>query len=219
MDEHNNYSVNSGQVKRTPGNNYSREAVLSRITSQAQEQSGEPLQVPAWLVLVVLALIVFAGWWGCRRLEPKGPPLCVVNTSSDMPLQIRLDGKAIGRAQRMIGEDQQASVIVRLSHGQHELEARDSAGTVLAEEKFFVAKDAHGFLWTPLPDESSVFYIQITSYGKGLPESTVELDRKLLLKPLPVFVSRWFRENPQAVSVPKGWKSTRETALRRAAIR
>jgi len=40
-----------------------------------------------------------------------------------------------------------------------------------------------------------------------------------LLRPFPEFVTQWFRDNPKAVSVPKGWKSTHDRALRRAKSR
>ncbi len=196
---------------------YSPEAVLARIRANAHGEPAAPLHIPGWVALAFLAASVIAIAFWYRGIGRDKVPLGVVNTGSEAPLEIRLDGKPIGRAPRMIGEDPRAAVMATLRPGKHAVEARDSRGAVVARETFAVDSGTHGFLWAPLPDRAARFFIQTTSYGQGVPEYTTELDRDRPLKTLPAYVSYWFRTTPAAVSVPKGWQSTRANALRRAA--
>lgn len=213
---------NRGEIENPPLGgkpavpDYSPDAVLKRIRDGSREEQNTTLQIPGWVPVTVLAVIVIAGWFWYRSLGEAGAPLCVVNTNSDMPLEIRLDGKKIGLASKMIGEYPKAAVMAELSEGKHEVEARNNSGSVLAKETFTVNKGSYGFLWTPLPDTNSSFFLQVTSYGEGAGEYVAKLDNNSLLKPFPEYVTQWFRNNPSSVSVPKGWKCTYERALRRA---
>jgi len=174
-------------------------------------------RIPGWVALVVLAAIGAGGWFWYQGLGTYDIPLCVVNTFSDVPLEIRLDGKSIGTAPRMIGEDPKAALITVLKVGSHDVEARDLTGKVVAQESFTVSEGSHGFLWTPLLDPAFCFLFQVSDYGRSTGRAgTFPFEGSSQLRPFPEMVTQWFRDNPKAVTVRKGTKSDYERALRRA---
>lgn len=195
----------------------SREAVLARLQRQRREQERAPVQIPGWLVLAALAVVAVLVWRWYGRLGVAEVPLCVVNTSSAVPFEIRLDGKPVGIAPRMAGEDPKAALVVAVAPGPHEVEARNAPDHVAARESFTVEKGSHGYLWTPLPDPNFYFLLQTTEYGYAAGRAgNQRLDGTGPLRPLPAMVTQWFRDNPKTVSVRKGVKSDFERALRRA---
>jgi len=215
---------NGKNVRGAPGTgnsaepDYSPDAVLARIKSGSQGGNSPTVRIPGWLALVIVAAIGAAIWFWYQGLGVSHIPLCVVNTASDAPLEILLDGKSIGRVSKMIGEDPNAALLAVLKCGQHELDARDGSGAVVASEKLTVEKGSNGFLWTPLPDPSFAFLIETTDYGESTGGAgQVMLEGAGPLRPLPEWVTQWFRENPKSVSAAKGSKRTHEHALRRAA--
>jgi len=175
------------------------------------------MRIPIWLALAVLAALGYAARSWYRGLGVADIPLCVVNTSSDAPLEIRLDGKSLGLAPRMAGEDPKAALLAVLDRGEHEVEARDASGAVVAHEKLAVREGSHGFLWTPLPDPAFCFLLQTSEYGYSSGRAaTARLEDAGPLRPLPGLVTQWFRDNPAGVSVRNGAKWDFERALRRA---
>jgi hypothetical protein len=201
---------------QAPGTDYSPDAVLARI-NKLPDKNNPTLRIPGWLILVVLAAICVGGWYWYKGLGVTDIPLCVVNTSSDAPLEIRLDGKSIGTAPRMIGEDPNAALLAVLKVGPHELEARDATGKVVKREQFSVEEGSHGFLWTPLQDPAFCFLFQVTDYGRSTGRAGMfPFEGSGTLRAFPEMVTQWFRDNPKAVSVRKGTKSDYERALRRA---
>lgn len=230
--------LTDGDQEESVDIDFSREAVMARIQESEQKEQFGPIQIPGWSILAVLAVIGIGIWYWYHCLDAVKIPLCVVNTSSDAPLEIRLDGKLIGHASKMIGEDPKAAVMAELDEGEHEIEARDKSGAVIRKERFILNLnkkthgfkwkfmtdtgasyengEAFGFLWLPLPDINTRFFLQTSFYGEGaVPGYDTQLSTSNTLKPFPKLVSFWFRNNPSGVSVPKGWKSTSETALRR----
>ena len=184
------------------------------------ENGGEgsaPLRIPGWLVLAAVAAIGVAARSWYRGLGVPDIPLCVVNTSSDAPLDIRLDGKSLGLAPKMVGEDPKAALVSVLALGEHELEARDASGAAVARDKFVVGEGSHGYLWTPLPDPAFCFLLQTSEYGQsGGGSGNDALEPGGPLRPFPRMVTQWFHDNPKSVTVQKWAKSDFERALRRA---
>ncbi len=203
------------KFKGTPDStDYSPEAVLSRIREMRREEPPT-LRIPVRLVLLILIGIVIAGLHWYRGLGVPDIPLCVVNTSSDAPMIIRLDGKSIGTAPRMITEDPKAAVMGVLKIGDHKLEARNASGELIAQESFTVEKGSNGYLWTPLPDPAARFLFQYSEYGYSSAGSGVSpFEGNSPLRQFPNWVTQWFRDNPSAVSVRKGAKWDFERALR-----
>jgi hypothetical protein len=192
------------------------EEILARIRARREaEEKNPPLRIPGWIAGVVLLALVVAGWYGYQRLGVADIPLCVVNTTAEMPMEIRLDGKRIGMAQFMLSEEPERAVMGVLKVGTHKLEARDGFQKVIAEENFVVAEDSKGFLWTPLPAPKASFYIEVANYGFDSGSAgTFAFENSAELRPLPYWIHNWFKPNPKAVSVRKGTKSDTERALR-----
>lgn len=207
-----------GNNKPAVGVGYSDQEILARLKKKEQEEEEKTIHIPGWVAWVVVVAIGVAVWYWYQGLGVSHIPLCVVNTSSDAPLDIRVDGKSIGLVPKMIGEDPAAARQAVLKCGPHTLEARDGTGAVVASEKLVVEKGSNGFLWTPLPDPAFRFLIQTTDYGESTGGAGFfPMEDTGALRPLPEWVSSWFKDNPKAVSTPKGWKRTHEHALRRAA--
>lgn len=207
-----------GGATPVPGRGYSDEEILARLKRKEQEEEKNTVRIPGWVACVAALAIGVGVWYWYQGLGVAPIPLCVVNTSSDTPLDVWLDGKSIGLVPRMINEDPAAARHATLKCGPHTLEARNGAGAVVASEKFNVEKGSNGFLWTPLPDPVFRFLIQTTDYGESTGGAGFfPIENTAPLKPLPEWVSNWFKDNPKAVSTPKGWKRTHEHALRRAA--
>lgn len=211
-------AVNAGGGNASPAAaDYSREAIMARLQEKQRQEAPKPIRIPAWVTVLLVAVVLFTGWRWYRGLGVSDIPLCVVNTSSNAPFEIRLDGKSIGRVPRMVGEDPKAALVTPISVGAHEVEARDAAGSVVGREKFTVEKGSHGFLWTPSPDPTFYFLLQTTEYGGAAGRAgEVRLEGDAPLKPFPAMVTQWFHDNPSAVSVRKGTKTDFERALRRA---
>lgn len=207
-----------GNNKPAVGVGYSDQEILARLKKKEQEEENNTIRIPGWVAWAVVVAIGVAVWYWYQGLGVSQIPLCVVNTSSDAPLDVWLDGKSIGLVPRMINEDPAAARQAVLKCGPHTLEAKNGAGAVVASEKFVVEKGSNGFLWTPLPDPIFRFLIQTTDYGGSTGGAgNFPIENMDALKPLPEWVSYWFRDTPKAVSAPKGWKRTHEHALRRAA--
>jgi hypothetical protein len=191
------------------------EEILARIRARREvEEKNAPLHIPGWVAGVVLLGVVVAGWFWYQGLGVPDIPLCVVNTSAEMPMEIRLDGKRIGMAQRMTSEDPSKAVMGVLKIGTHKLEARDAFKKVIAEESFTVAKGSNGFLWTPLPDPAARFYLEVAYYGQGAGGGASAFAGSAALREFPSWVTQWFKENPKTVVVQKWAKSDFERALR-----
>ena len=192
------------------------EEILARIRARREvEEKNPPLRIPGWVAGVVLLVIVVAGWYGYQRLGVVDIPLCVVNTSAEMPMEIRLDGKKIGMAQRMTSEDPSKAIMGVLKIGTHKLEARDPFRKVIAEESFTVAEGSKGFLWTPRPDPAARFYLEVAYYGQGAGSGgTLAFESSAALREFPTWVTQWLKENPKTVVVQKWAKSDFERALR-----
>jgi hypothetical protein len=208
--------MSNDDFKKEGHTDYSPDAVLARIKNK-QEETSEPIQIPGWVVLLVLLIVGTVGYYWFQGLGVPDIPLCVVNTATDTPYEIRLDGKSLGLAHKMINEDPKAPVMSVLKIGEHELEAVDASGTVLAHQKLNVSKEARGYLWTPLPDLKFRFLLQTTRYGQSACPDTFEvLECESPLTQFPQWVTQWFHDNPKSVLVKKGYKSDFERALRRA---
>ena len=145
---------------------YSPDAVLARIRDM-RDNENPTVRIPGWLVVAVLIGIGVAVWFWYNGLGVPDIPLCVINTSSDAPMEIYLDGKSIGTATQMITEDPNLALMGVLKVGNHKLEARDGSGTVVTSENLVVDKNSNGFLWTPLPNPSVKFLIQTNDYGES----------------------------------------------------
>jgi hypothetical protein len=179
--------------------------------------SSDPIRIPIWVVVAVLVGLGYATKVWLAGLGVPDIPLCVVNTSSDTPWDILLDGKSLGRATKMSGEDPKAAVNAILSLGVHKLEARDLSGANLAQETIKVEKGSHGYLWTPLPSPDFCFLLQTSQYGNSQDFAGSEaLERGGTLHAFPKMVTQWFRDNPPSVQVQSWAHSDFERALRRA---
>jgi len=192
------------------------EEILARIRArrEAQEKNA-PVRIPGWVGGLVFLGIAVAGWFWFQGLGVVDIPLCVVNTSSDLPMEIRLDGKWIGLAQRMTNEDPSKAIMGVLKIGTHKLEARDALRKVIAEESFTVAEGSNGFLWTPQPDPGARFFFDVANYGSNSGSAgTFPFEGSEALRPFPSWVTQWFKENPKTVVVQKWAKSDFERALR-----
>ena len=175
------------------------------------------IRIPLWLFFTVLAGLAYAAKYGYDRLGVPDIPLCVVNTSFDLPLDILLDGKSIGKAPKMLIEEESAAIVKVIDVGEHTLAARDSAGNEVAYDKFTVEKGSHGFLWLPRPSPDYCFRLFTTEYGTPDPNRALEDDvpRDGALRPFPRQVTQWFHDNPKSVEVQSWAKSDYERALRR----
>jgi hypothetical protein len=192
------------------------EEILARIRARRQqEEANPPLRIPGWIPGVVILAIVVGLWYGYQRLGVPDIPLCVVNTSSDTAWEIRLDGKKIGLASRMLQEDPTRAVMAVLKVGKHTLEARDYSNTVVAQESFTVAEFSNGYLWTPTPDPQVKFFFQEAHYGVGaVGPTTFSFENPGALREFPSWVTQWFKDNPKTVVVKKWAKTDFERALR-----
>jgi hypothetical protein len=194
----------------------SDEEILAKIRARRQlEEQNPTLKIPGWIPGVVILAIVVGLWYGYQRLGVPDIPLCVVNTSSDTPFEIRLDGKKLGLASRMIREDPKRAVMGVLKVGKHTLEARDYSNTVIAQESFTVVEFSHGYLWTPKPDPKTTFFFEVANYGGNFGSAgTFLFPGGGELREFPSWVTQWFKDNPKNVVVKKGTKSDFERALR-----
>jgi hypothetical protein len=192
------------------------EEILARIRARRQqEETNPPLRIPGWIPGVIILAIVVGLWYGYQRLGEPDIPLCVVNTSSDTPLEIRLDGKKIGLASRMLQEDPKRAVMAVLTVGSHTLEARDASNAVIEKQPLTVIKSSNGYLWTPKPDPRTAFFFQVANYGYNTGSAgTFAFDEPGALREFPNWVTQWFKDNPKNVVVKKGTKSDFERALR-----
>jgi hypothetical protein len=192
------------------------EEILARIRARREaEEKNPPLRIPGWVAGVVVLGIAVAGWFWFQGLGVPDIPLCVVNTSAEMPMEIRLDGKKIGMAQFMLSEDPTKAVMGVLKIGSHKLEARDAFKKVIAEESFTVAKGSNGFLWTPQPAPGARFYLEVAYYGQGAGAGgSSAFEGGDALREFPNWVTQWFKDNPKTVVVQKWAKSDFERALR-----
>lgn len=192
------------------------EEILAKIRAKRQqEEQNLPLRIPGWIPGVVILAIVIGLWYGYQQLGVPDIPLCVVNTSSDTPLEIRLDNKKIGLATRMMQEDPKRAVMGKLKVGKHTLEARDPSNAVVAQESFSVAEFSNGYLWTPKPDPKTAFFFEVTNYGVNTGSAgTFSFSESGALREFPSWVTQWFKDNPKTVVVQKWAKSDFERALR-----
>jgi hypothetical protein len=192
------------------------EEILARIRARRQqEEANPPLRIPGWVPGVILLAIVIGLWYGYQRLGVPDIPLCVVNTSSDSPWEIRLDNKKLGLAKRMLQEDPKYAVMAVLKPGKHTLEARDYSNSVVAQESFTVAKFSNGYLWTPKPDPNTTFFFEVAYYGENAAApGRFNFSGYESLREFPSWVTQWFKDNPKTVVVKKWAKSDFERALR-----
>jgi hypothetical protein len=194
----------------------SDEEILAKIRARRQKEAeNPPIRIPGWVAGAVLLAIVVALWYGYQGLGVPDIPLCVVNTSSDTPLEIQLDGKKIGQASRMLQEDPTLAVMAVLKVGKHTLEARNPSNAVVAQESFTVIKHSLGYLWTPKRDPKVAFFLQTATYGYDNGSSgPSSFDEPGELREFPSWVTQWFKDNPKSVVVQKWAKSDFERALR-----
>jgi hypothetical protein len=180
------------------------------IERQRQEEASSSGQ--EWLHRIVLGVVLFALffaylWWTQSRTE-----LWVVNTSGQT-LRIYLDGKSVGELPSSRTESETSRMQIPMFRSKHQVDARDSAGTVVDSSEFDAARGA--FLFSPKHDASLCFALVTDGYGvyEG-PTGTEVLPAEQSFWHLDRLVTNWFEDNPSQVSVRKGAKGTFERSLR-----
>jgi len=206
---------NPNQEDNAPVQDYSSDAVMQRIRNLPQQEQNPTIRIPGWVAIAVIVLIIAGLRYGYNRIGESRPPLCVVNMSSDAPLEILVNEKRIGSVPKMNVEDPKAALIKELKPGEYTLKALDNSKKVVASEKITVEKNSNGFLWTPLAAPYVRFGVQTTDYGESTGSAGVRAIQGGPLYRLPDWIATWFKDNPSGVSVPKKWKRTNMHALRR----